>query len=481
MLGNLGRANFGAKGMPRRLVAILAADVVGYSRLMGANEEATLSTLKAIRREIVDSWIDEHRGRIFKTMGDGLLVEFASVVDAVNCGIGIQRAMAKRNRGLSFDERIEFRVGVNIGDVIDDAGDLYGDGVNIAARLEAIAESGGICISAQVLEQIDGKVEIACRGLGRKSLKNIAKPVEVFGINLDDEGSAADRFLIHSDLKQEISYCTAADGVRLAFATVGSGRPLLKSAHYLSHLEYDWELPIGREFLRALAKEYSLTRYDSRGNGLSDWNVGEISLDAWVSDMETVVDAAGLERFPLLALSQGVAVAIAYAVRHPDRVSHLVLYGGYAVGNNKNPNLTEADRERLAALRTLVKVGWGSDDPTFRQIFTSLMMPSATKEQAQAFNDLQRLSGSAEVAVRYFDTTANIDVRPLLSKVKTPTLVMHTRDERRMPVALSRDLAAGIPRARFVALPGQDHILVEQHPGLPLFFRELNNFLHAPL
>lgn len=465
--------------MHRRLVAILAADVAGYSRLMGGNEEATLSKLKAIQREIVDSAIAEHHGRIFKTTGDGLLVEFASVVDAVNSSIGIQRAMAKRNRGLSFDERIEYRIGVNIGDVIEDAGDLYGDGVNVAARLETIAESGGICISGQVLEQIEGKVEVSCRGLGCKNLKNIAKPVEVFGINLDDEGSAAARFLAYSDLKQEVRYCSAPDGVRLAFATVGSGMPLLRSAHYLGHLEYDWEMPIYREFLHRLAKDYCLTRYDARGNGLSDWNVGDISLDAWVSDMETVADAAGLERFALLALSQGVAVSIAYAVRHPERVSHLVLYGGYAVGAYKNPNLSEADRERLAALRTLVKVGWGSDDPTFRQIFTSLMIPSATKEQAHAFNDVQRLSGSAEVAVRYFDTTANIDVRPLLSKVRTPTLVMHTRDDRRIPVASSRDLAAGIPGARFVALPGQDHVLIEQHPGLPLFLRELRNFLHT--
>ncbi len=464
--------------MPRRLIAILAADIVGYSRMMSEDEEGTLSSLKVVRREIVDLKIVEHRGRIFKTMGDGLLVEFASVIDAVNCGISIQRAMAKRNSGLRFDDRIEFRMGVNIGDVLEDAGDLYGDGVNVAARLESIAESGGICISRQVLEQIEGKVEFAFRGLGRKNLKNISKPVEVFGINLHDDGSAGARFLAGSDLKQEVSYCAAPDGVRLAFAKVGDGMPLLRSAHYLGHLEYDWELPIHREFLLALAKNYSFVRYDARGNGLSDWNVGEISLDAWVSDMEAVADAAGLNRFPLLGFSQGVAVSIAYAVRHPERVSHLVLYGGYAVGGNKNPHLTDADRERLAALRTLVKVGWGSDDPTFRQIFTSQMMPSATKEQVQAFNDLQRLSGSAEVAIRYFDATSNIDVRPLLSKVKVPTLVMHSRDDRRVPVALSRDIAAGIPAARFVALPGQDHVLIEQHPGLPVFLRELNAFVH---
>jgi class 3 adenylate cyclase/pimeloyl-ACP methyl ester carboxylesterase len=317
ILGCLGPTIPGVK-MQRRLVAILAADVVGYSRLMGAREEATLSTLKAIRHEILDAKIAEHHGRIFKTTGDGLLVEFASVVDAVNSSIAIQRAMAKRNRGLSFDERFEYRIGVNIGDVIEEAGDLYGDGVNVAARLEGIAESGGICISRQVLEQVEGKIEVACRGLGRKSLKNITKPVDAFGINLEEEAASA-RFLADSDLKQEVSYCAAPDGVRLAFATVGDGMPLLKSAHYLSHLEYDWELPIHREFLLALAKDYSLTRYDARGNGLSDWDVGEISLDAWVSDMEAVVDAAGLEKFVLLGLSQGVAVSIAYAVKHPER------------------------------------------------------------------------------------------------------------------------------------------------------------------
>jgi class 3 adenylate cyclase len=198
--------------MHRRLVAILAADVTGYSRLMGANEEATFSELKAIRREIVDVKIAEHHGRIFKTTGDGLFVEFASIVDAVNSSIGIQRAMAKRNRGLSFHERIEYRIGVNIGDVIEDAGDLYGDGINVAARLEAVAESGGICISRQVLEQIEGKVEVTYRGLGRKSLKNIAKPVDAFGINLEEEAAGA-RFLADSDLKQEVSYCAASDGV----------------------------------------------------------------------------------------------------------------------------------------------------------------------------------------------------------------------------------------------------------------------------
>jgi pimeloyl-ACP methyl ester carboxylesterase len=166
--------------------------------------------------------------------------------------------------------------------------------------------------------------------------------------------------------------------------------------------------------------------------------------------METVADAAGLDRFPLLGFSQGCSVSIAYAVQHPERVSHLILYGGFAVGANKRPNVTAADRERFAAMKTLVEQGWGADNPAFRQIFTSLMMPAATKDQADAFNELQRLSASPECAVRYMETVADLDVRKLLSQVKAPTLVMHVRDEPTVPNELGREMAAGIPGARFV-------------------------------
>jgi len=245
----------------------------------------------------------------------------------------------------------------------------------------------------------------------------------------------------------------------------------------MGHLEYDWEMPIFRHFLLEMAKSNTLVRFDARGNGLSDWDVGDISLDAWVSDMETVVDAAGLDRFPLLALSQGCAVSIAYAARHPDRVSHLILVGGFAVGFNKRSNTAVADRERWAAMKTLMKLGWGSDDATFRQLFTSSMMPAATREQADAFNELQRLSASADCAVRYLDTVAEFDVRHLLAKVRAPTLIMHVRDDLRQPIALGRELAAGIPNARFVALPGKNHVMLAQDPGAAQFLKELKSFI----
>ena len=461
----------------RRLAAILAADVAGYSRLMGNNEEGTLAALKAHRRDLIDPEISEHRGRIVKTTGDGLLVEFASAVDAVLCAMEIQRGMADRNANIPESERIEIRAGINVGDIMIDEGDIYGDGVNVAARLENIADRNGICISRQVLDQIEGRVPIEYRELGRQNLKNIARPIEVFAIDLTADGPPGSKVLTDANLQQKIRYCKASDGVRLAYATVGTGTPLMKSAHWLGHLEYDWEFPIQRQMLLGLAKGHTLVRYDARGNGLSDWDVRQISLDAWVSDMEAVADAAGLRRFPLWGNSQGGPVSIAYAARHPDRVSHLILYGSFAVGFNNRPNLTAADKEGFAAMKTLVRLGWGSDDPTFRQLFTTSMMPNATKEQADAFNELQRLSASSEVAVRYLETVADLDVREYLPQVKAPTLVMHVRGDRRIPIDLSRELAANIPGARFVVLPGVNHMLLEQDPGLPRFFEEFNSFL----
>src|SRR5690348_9206026 len=248
----------------------------------------------------------------------------------------------------------------------------------------------------------------------RQNLKNIAKPVEVYAIHLDAAASPGSRFLATANLKQEIRYCRAPDGVRLAYATVGNGPPMLKSAHWMGHLEYDWELPISRHLLLGLAEDHTLIRYDARGNGLSDWDVYEISLDAWVSDMETVADMTGLKRFPLFGFSQGCPVAIAYAARHPERVSHLILYGGFATGALRRPGLTATGRERLAAMNTLVKQGWGADNPAFRQIFTSLLMPAADKDQADAFNELQRLSASPDCAARYLETVNDLTVLDLL-------------------------------------------------------------------
>ena len=277
-----------------------------------------------------------------------------------------------------------------------------------------------------------------------------------------------------SQINQEIKYCRTSEGVRLAYAIAGSGPPLVKAANWLNHLEYDWKTPVWQHVVRGLAREHTLIRYDARGTGMSDWDVETLSLEAWVSDLETVINAAGVDRFPLLGVSQGCAVSIAYAVRHSERISHLILYGGFALGMAKR---SPEQRELRAAMATLMRHGWGADNPAFRQMFTSQFMPGATPEQADFFNELQRRTTSPECAARYLTAAGEIDVSGLLSKVTTPTLVMHARGDARVPFELGRSMAAGIPGARFIPLQGQNHLFLEHEAASERFFEEIELFL----
>jgi class 3 adenylate cyclase/pimeloyl-ACP methyl ester carboxylesterase len=456
----------------RRLAAILAADICGYSQLMSADEAGTLAALQAHRSELIAPAIERHCGRIVKLIGDGILAEFGSVVEAVACAMEIQREMKARNRGAPDHRQMLLRIGVHRGDIIIDGDDIYGDGVNIAARLEGIAETGGICISRQAYDQIEGKLTLTCRPLGLQKLKNIPKPVEVYNIDLN----GAARPIDPDKMTLKVNYCRAPDGVRLAYATVGSGPPLVKTANWMNHVEYDWESSAIRHFFMALARDFTLLRYDARGNGLSDWDVEDLSLDAWVSDLETVVDAVGLDRFPLLGMSQGCAISVAFAVRHPERVTHLVLYGGFARGAYRRAK-NESELQKAKALATLIRTGWGEETPVFRQLFSSLFMPGGTQEQLQKFAERQRKTTSAECAYRYFETTRNLDVSELLAKVTVPTLVMHKREDQVQPFEAGRELAAGIPGARFVALQGQNHIPLEQDPETERILEEIKLFL----
>ena len=456
----------------RKLAAILAADIAGYSALMGSDEPRTVRDLKG-HQAVVLPMVGEFGGRIIDTAGDGILADFVSVVSALECAVAIQAKMAERNAPIEPERRMQFRIGINIGDVIFDEARIYGDGINIAARLEGIAEPGGIFISRQAYDQVEGKLALSFRKLGPQNLKNIVKPVEVFAVD-GIGGSTQARRPDAATLKQEIKYCRAPDGVRLAYASTGSGPPLVKAANWMNHLEHDWESPIWRHVLRGLSKDHTLVRYDARGNGMSDWDVDELSTDAWVSDLETVVDAAGVERFPLLGISQGCAISVAYAVRHPERVSHLVLYGGFALGGKKR---SPSEKEKRDAMATLMRLGWGADNPAFRQMFTAQFMPGATQEQADYFNELQRRTTSPECAARYFDIVGDFDVRDLLGRVTAPTLVMHVRGDLMVPFESGRQMAAGIPGARFIALQGQNHLFLEHEPASQRFFEEVELFL----
>jgi class 3 adenylate cyclase/pimeloyl-ACP methyl ester carboxylesterase len=457
----------------RRLAAILAADLADYSRLMSEDETGTVRDLKA-HQAVVLPLIGRHGGRIIDTAGDGVLAEFPSVIGAAECAIEMQTIMAARNADVPASRRMLFRIGINLGDVIHDDGRIYGDGINVAARLEGMAEPGGICISRQVFDQVSRVIRAEFQALGPRTLKNIAQPVDVFAVPPPDRRGRADAGAV--ELTQEIRFCTAPDGVQLAYSMVGRGLPLVKTGNWMTHLEYDLESPIWRHLYRELARVRTLVRYDTRGNGLSDRIVEDLSFDAFVGDLETVIEAVSLPRFALFGISQGCALAIAYAVRHPERVSHLVLYGGYAIGRTKRAR-TAAERDENAAMLTLLRLGWGQENPAFRQLFTSQFMPGATKEQADWFNELQRITVSPETAARIIETTDEMDITALLPQVTVPTLVMHARDDARVPFEAGRRMAAGIPGARFVPLQGRNHLFLETEPAFAQSLEHTRAFL----
>ncbi len=277
-------------------------------------------------------------------------------------------------------------------------------------------------------------------------------------------------------LEQQIRFCTAEGGTRIAYATSGEGPVLVMAANWMTHVDGDWESPVWRHWLEALSAGRRLVRYDERGCGLSDWDVDRFSFEAWVDDLEMVVDALGLDRFPLLGISQGGAVAIAYAVRHPERDSALVLCGAY--GRGRMVRATTEEQRREAALHLeLARVGWGSDDPAFRQVFTSQFMPDGTLDQWAAFNELQRRTTSPENAVRFMEIFGAIDVTGIAPDVACPTLMLHSRHELRVPLESARELAALIPDSRLVLLPSRNHILGADEPAWELFLEELETFL----
>ena len=276
---------------------------------------------------------------------------------------------------------------------------------------------------------------------------------------------------------QKIQFCTTEDKVQLAYGTVGLGSPLVEVGTWINHLEADWDSPVWRSRLQALASKNQLVRYDCRGCGLSDRQVPGFSFELALSDLEAVVDAAGLERFSLFGSSQGAGVAIAYAALHPQRVKNMVLYGAFARGRlARNPS--EQDRREAQAMRHLIEIGWGRPNPAFRQIFTSMLIPDSTPEQYQWFTELQRTSTSPENAAHLIAAYETMDVADLLCQVRCPTLVIHSRGDPRVPLDEGRYIAGHIRGARFITLESRNHILLEQEPAWQQFLDELQEFVN---
>ncbi|MGJ8533699.1 MAG: alpha/beta fold hydrolase [Alphaproteobacteria bacterium] len=274
---------------------------------------------------------------------------------------------------------------------------------------------------------------------------------------------------------QRIGFCAVQDGTKIAYATIGSGRPLLKAANWLNHLEFDWGSPIWGRTFAEIARRRTFIRYDERGCGLSDWKVADLSFDAFVEDLEAVADKLELKRFPLLGISQGCAVAIEYAVRHPERVSGLMLFGGYAAGWRHSASAEE--QARREAVLTLTELGWGTDNPAYRHIFSQTFMPDATAAELTWFDEFQRQTTSPANASRFQEAFGRIDVRHRLADVKAPTIVLHSRYDQRIPLELGRAVASGIPDARFFVLESRNHILVEHEPAWKTCLETMAGFM----
>ncbi len=274
---------------------------------------------------------------------------------------------------------------------------------------------------------------------------------------------------------QRIRYLRTTDGVQVAWAEAGTGPALVKAANWLTHLEFEWESPVWRHWLRFFSDHFRYIRHDERGCGMTDWKVGDLSLERWTEDLEMVIDAAAIaEPFVLLGISQGSAACIAYAARYPERVAHLIVYGGYARGPFMRD---DPDRARMyRAIIDLIRSGWDSENPTFRQVFTSRFIPGGTDEQLEWFNDLCRKTTTPEIAARLLEARASVDIVDLLGKVQTPTLVLHSREDDVVPISEGRILAGGIANALFVELESKNHVLLEHEPAWKRFCNEVLEF-----
>jgi pimeloyl-ACP methyl ester carboxylesterase len=391
-----------------------------------------------------------------------------------------------RERELPTVRRIAYRIGVHVGDIVADDGDIYGNGVNVAARLEALAEPNGVYLSQQAYDQVEARDDIRCSFVGEQAMKNLARPIRVYRVAIDvlaAEAPNSPPIVSRAtspaiEAARDVRFCSSADSTMIGYEVTGAGPAVIRAATWMSHLDHDWSAPHRAAFYTELTREHRLVRYDQRGNGLSDRDCADLSLEAQVSDIEAVANAADLERFALYGGSQGGAVAAAYAARHPERVTHLVLHGAYAQGWRARGNVDEIKRRE--AMQSLIEVGWGTDNSAFHQVFASLFIPGASDAQVKAWIELQRASVMPKTAAALHDANGRFDIVGLLPKIRVPTLVTHSRHDAVQPFEVGRKMASLIPGARFVALESHNHVILPQEPAWPRFIGEIIEFLRQP-
>jgi pimeloyl-ACP methyl ester carboxylesterase/DNA-binding winged helix-turn-helix (wHTH) protein len=274
-----------------------------------------------------------------------------------------------------------------------------------------------------------------------------------------------------------VRFCSSADGVSIAHAEVGKGYPIVAVGSWMSHLEEDWSNPMWGHYIRHLARDFTLIRYDQRGNGMSDWDNVDISFDRMVDDLKAVIDCYEYEKVALFGPSQAASVSIAYARQFPEKVSHLILYGAYARGRCKRGNPEGIEESK--ALVTLIRQSWGRENPVVRQMMTSLFMPDASQEESAWFNEFQKTCGPGENLARFREIFDDMDVSGLLAEIKIPTLVVQCVGDSIAPLSEGKLIASRIPGARLVTLNSKNHMVFENEPGFHRFLDTVHSFMKA--
>jgi class 3 adenylate cyclase/pimeloyl-ACP methyl ester carboxylesterase len=459
--------------MNRRLSAILSLDVVGYTSMMQKNAAGVLASLNTIYRDVVTPAVTAAQGRVVKLLGDGALIEFPSAGQALECAVKIQQELRRPESPYHAEEPFNLRAGLHAGDVVVEGDDIFGDGVNIAARLQAAAQPSGILASRIFCDLAGRDIPVRLLREGTRSFKGIDHPIEVLSVDFSDPENETRRASLARS--QEIRFCTTKDKVRLAWTANGEGPTVVKAPNWIGHLELDWRNAGFAPITASLAAKWRLVRFDARGNGLSDWDLDDISFDRFVDDLEAVFDAAEVERAPIFAISQGSAIAAAFAARAPERVSAIVMVGGFPVGRAKRQS--SKDRERAEAMRAMMLAGWDDDYPSLRDLLAQIIIPGASEEERRSYAEDMRDIISPENLGRYRDVIDNLDVTEILQDVKAPCLVAHCQGDRMQPIEQSRRFAAGLPDARFIAYDSVNHLVPENDPIWPKMERDIHAFL----
>ena len=454
------------------------ADAICLSR-RGREIEVDLTLTRRAAQAVLDGDLqDEHVERLLHPASRHILAGFGLGTDTVDAWLDEQRTAHERLlvRALQRLAELQLANAQPQAAALSARRLLEIDGFADAGHallIEALARLG---LSAAMDVAYDDAATLLRREFGTRPSALIESSYARAGSLLQAPGRPPPAQRDPPAPRPVIHYTRGRDGVRLAYAHAGRGPPLVKAATWLSHLEFDGVSPVWAHLLSAMARDFAYVRYDERGCGLSDWDVDDLSFDSWVDDLEAVIDALPAERIALLGMSQGASIAIAYAVRHPERVTHLVLHGGYARGRLKR-NPTPAQHAEAETMARLAELGWGKADPSFRQFFTSQFIPGGTREQHQWFNELERISTSPGNAARFMRAFADIDVTALLPQVRCPTLILHSRDDVRVPIAESRLMAERIANARLVPIDSGNHLLLEDAPGWSVWLREVRTFL----